>query len=211
MYVGNHMGFGPKLIGTFIDRSFGFGSNTKIDASDQNIQKVAELTVDDFLKKVSINVESADLFLDNLTELKGSFCKEDIIIALSSVKYNKEIMKTAKPGQISKLLSFLSGNGKSYVSSALYGVIKLFMKGVIAAATIAGISSMFEKDKTIDNSVENKEINSSIKRYTNVSKNVEDTLITFLDATIQNFSGTFEYLNKRKLKGSKEIQNILKR
>jgi hypothetical protein len=216
-FIGEHYGFGPGLVGKLIDQHLGAGSGKKLDLSDENLKAASESAVDEFMKKTqNLQTSSTNYVLDDLIKIKGSIKKEDVLAALYVSKYNK-IQKEALEMPGANWIRKFLGSSKIGISSVLYGLIKMFAKGIIGAAAVGGVASMIsgtntdEKEKSgiSEKSSEGPAMVKNKQYYSNVAKNVENTIIKFLNATIANFSTTFEKIYKRPLQGSKEIQEVL--
>lgn len=216
-FIGDHYGFGPGFIGKLIDEHIGAGKGKKLDLSDENLKAASESAVEDFIKKTeSMKSTSANYFLDDIIKIKGSFNKNDVLASMYASKYNN-ITKEALNVPGSNWIKNFLGTSKIGISSVLYGLIKVFAKGIIGAALVGGVASMISgeggdqkteevaptAEKTKPEELKNRQY------YTNVARNVENTIIKFLDATISDFSSTFEKLYKKPLRGSKEMQDIL--
>lgn len=200
-FIGDHFGYGPSYLWKLVDKYI--LKNGKPDFSDENVKQASESAVDEFLDKTkSLQTTSADYFLNNIKQVKGYIDKEDIIVSLYASNIYK-IAKTSfykKPGILRKLLNFITVSKATIsLSGIVYGIVKTIIKGLIGAGIISGIASMMgEKEKP-----------TKTQYYSNIDKNVEDTLIKFLNATITNFSDTFSKINKKPLKNSEEMKKVL--
>jgi hypothetical protein len=215
--IGESMGYGPGYIGKLIDERIKTGEG-KLDLSDASLQGASESVVDNFLQKTkNIETTSADKFLKDIYFIKKSINAPDIITALYVAKYFP-IKKEAfglRPSFLGRFWRrYFTGRG---MSGLLFPLLKMFAKGIIGVSAAGGIASMIS-ETTLTPKQENimsKQPAATTGRsgnqtyYSNVAKNVETTLIKFLDATIDGFSKTFEQLNKATLQGSTKIQNIL--
>lgn len=210
-FVGEHFGYGPGYIGKLIDQHLGVGGG-KVDLSDENLKAASESVVDEFIKKTQGEQSTAiDAVLDNMIQVKGSLNKEDVLVALYVSKYNK-IRKEAigMPGK--EWLKRFFGISKVGIAGVLYGIMKMFAKGILGAAVVGGVASMFGasgKEQAPAPSEPSAQATGHTQYYSNVAKNVEGTLIKFLDATISGFSATFEKIYKTHLQGSKQMQDVL--
>ena len=218
-FVGQYFGFGPGYIGKMIDEKLNIGGG-KADLSDENLKSASESVIDEFIEKTkSFQRTSADDILDKIKISKGYIDKNDIIAAIYADD-RKCIIKEARggeapsPGILKKIWTSITGsssltNTKLSLSGGLYSILKMFGKGILGAAAVAGVAHMFgakgEQDKP-----QKQEQQKGIQRYTNVAKNVENTLIAFLDASIEGFSAEFNRQYKKQLAGSTELNNVLK-
>lgn len=220
-FVGDQFGYGPSYIGKLIDQHLGLGDG-KLDITDDKLKEASESATEDFLKKIQgFQSTSADETLKSLIQVRGHFKKEDIITACYVAKY--DLKKEAKgiipsnrgDGLTSRILRLFSGpKYTSTISGLIYGLIKTLGKGILGAAVAAGVLSQLGVGKKEEKQQQAPQIEQAIpgvkqQYYSNVAKNVEDTLIKFLDATIENFSNTYQKLYKHQLKNSPEMKEIL--
>lgn len=216
-FIGDHYGFGPGFIGKLIDEHIGAGKGKKLDLSDENLKAASESAVEDFIKKTqSLQTASANYFLNDIIKIKGSFNKDDVLTALYASKYNTITKEALKVPGTNWIKNFL-GTSKIGITSVLYGLIKAFAKGIMGAAVVGGVASMISgvggdssTEKILPTEKTTKPVESKNRQYySNVERNIENTIIKFLNATISDFSSTFEKLYKKPLHGSKEMQEIL--
>ena len=121
LYVGEYAGYGPGLIGSLVDKHLGIGKGP-LDLSDENLQSAASKAVGELAEKTqSMETTSADMFLRDVRQVKGTLIKEDLVSAF----YISKMYKTAK-GDRSRLISRFFGQGTIGITSLLYTVLKMF-------------------------------------------------------------------------------------
>lgn len=166
-----------------------------------------DLSLEDIKKKFLGSVSSN---LQDIREIKGYITPNDKMAAFYSASCSTGFIKTARIGHIRRFLRmWRRGNRFQLISSILMKIVWLFAKGLLALGIGGGIASMVglkpskktpDVAPTGDTSVFKPEtgeygpgpkVPASLKYYSNVSSNVKQTLIRFLDATIANFSTGF--------------------
>jgi len=177
--IGEYYGFGLSSIGKMIDTSLGFNTG-KPKISLSDIKKTAKGVIDTIAKK----------------------------IGLKEAEFKNEYLLSKRAGLGTFLGQIFRAKRLSFVS-ILYGFIRTFVKGLIAAGLIGGLASMTGQRPAPPVGGKSKSLTGKLQYYKNVSNNVEDTLIKFLNAEIANFSRAFEAQKGRPLKGSSELQKVL--
>lgn len=214
------VGFGPGYIGSLIDKHFGFGASKTIDNvkfSQSNVEAAAESTSGDLLESLSgfpdkLKSWLKSIFastLSDIKELKGDLNSNDIHTAFYMSMYSNPIIKTAKIGVGLKAWRRFAGlfrggkTGKVMFTGVLMKLIWMFVKGLLALGIGGGVASMVgvrtQQQKRVDEQIGTSEKTNEnlphrpagLKHYSNVNHDVKQTLITFLNATIANFSNGF--------------------
>jgi len=200
------MGFGPGYIGKLIDDYFKRNGSTSIDEmnlSQSNSEGAAQSVTDTILKTFQdlpskLSFWTKSVFSSTITDIKkikGNLNDNDIRSAFYVSLYGNSIIKIAKPN-ISKFMSFWKSSTKgTIISGLLMKLIWIFLKGMGALGIGAGVAGFMGWKTHRTEHKEDKPVKPTIgpnmKHYNNVNKNVKDTLISFLNATIANFSVGF--------------------
>lgn len=124
-------GFGPGLIGRFIDNALGFGSGEgPKDVSDSKVKNITQAIVN----KLELNEQSADDF----NKYAAGITKKDL------ERYWGSSKKMTTKRYLLNALKLERANPFNLI----YAIIKTFLKGVLLAGTVAaGISFLTGKSK----------------------------------------------------------------
>lgn len=202
-------GYGPGYIGKLIDQHLLRGKSLDdADLSESSLKGASDSVVSDISKQYSQT--STASILTEMCLVKNSFTHDDILVAGYINKYsgfNKEAI-----GFGSSIISKLFGMS-GFFTGAIYWLLKKIVGGLALMGVLGGAASALKlKDYKKEPEYKEKEFESkygNLKYYPNVSNNVEDTIIKFLDATIKDFSSSFEQVYKAPLKGSSQMKDVL--
>jgi len=194
------LGYGPGWIGKMIDEYFGFGSGKTLDDVDVNNLSASGASAH-IAKKISGEISDIDLDsiikpammskLEIIKQAKGHITQEDVKSAFFATV---PIVKVARWRGLRRLFS-LRGSGRftSTIAGTIRKLIKMFLKGMVALGIGGGVAAATGlKTKHNDKPSSSKDYRADLTHYKNVNHNVKETLITFLDATIANFSRGFQ-------------------
>ena len=218
--VAGVLGYGPGYIGKLIDNYMKSSSGNTIGEMDLSESSLKGASTYVASKVLSIFGEKKDILasdetLNEIYSIKGSLNANDILTSCYVNKNNK--IKKVAAGRFEKLKNFFGKVGKGdrlpVVSGLFFGLLKSLAFGLAAVGVVGGIRSMMGKEPSKGLlEKEKKEPSEKYKGYTyysNEKRDVEDTLIQFLDATIENFSKTFERIKNKPLKDSPQMGKIL--
>ena len=223
-FIADAVGYGPSLIGEYIDEKLGFHSGSP-DLSEGNLKQTATSFVDNVFGKLGMQSESdMDIFFQ-----KKSVSMEDLVSIAALVK-NKPLVKSAKPGLKNFIGKMFKGQRLS-LANVLFFILKKFAFGLIGLGIASGAASYTKKKllepqievpesdvpfqlKTI--SPEDKLMSGKLIPYSNVFGNVEESLIEHLKDIKITYEGEKlslpEYFEKEKskpLKGSPEMNRLM--
>jgi hypothetical protein len=207
------LGVGPGRLGQFIDEHVGKGS----EISEDKLKGAADSATDSLISGIEEHPD-VEANLKNIFIIKNAINENDVIASICLVNYNKQ----AGLGDIGKRffgmsstgrgagLGFFSRSLKLGISGMLWALLKTIFKSLFLLGIVGGAVGMFKGKEEKKDTKETKEIEkANIQHYTNVANNTEDTIIEFLDATIANFSKSFEFITKQPLKGSARLKSVL--
>jgi hypothetical protein len=210
------MGAGPGWIGKLIDDYFFSRGSTNVknmDLSESSLLGAATSATNEIMNKVknmSSTITTESFLLNDIQFVKGYITENDIKVAL----YDQCIKKQAKISLLTKFIRYIKPQS---LTGAISSILKMFAKGLLAVGVVGGVKSMLgvpSKSDSQEIRYDDNEIipgmnNRKLQYYKNESKNVEDTIIKFLDAEIMNFSSGFEKFYGFPLKGSKQLSSII--
>lgn len=214
-FIGESMGYGPGLIGRALDdyfKSSGSKSIDNMDLSESNLKAASEFAVLDMAKNMLGNEKTSAMnYIDDIISIKKSININDLSTAVyASMYFKKEAI-----GRSSKTRRFLLkvlGGQRLGIANVLYGIVKLFVKGLIGLGIIGGVKSVVKDIKEKDKNEVIKTTPSGMKRYKNEKGNVKETLINLLN-TINFKNGTFETTFRNKynvpLRNSSQMNKLL--
>lgn len=210
------IGVGPGWIGKLVDDylfSRGPQGVQNIDLSENSLLGAATSATNEIMNKVkniSSSLTTESFLLNDIQIVKGFFNENDVKTAL----YAQCIKKQARIGLLTKFIRYIKP--QSLVSSIL-SILKMFAKGLISVGIVGGVKSMIGIPSKNDSG--EAQLNDfekflspetqKLQYYKNESKNVENTIIKFLNAEIMNFSSGFEKFYGHPLKGSKQLSSVL--
>lgn len=201
-FAAEALGYGPGWIGKKVDEHLvSTKKNGQIDLSEGNLMEAAKGAVGSILPQI----KTSHTILEDIYIIKNGLNLNDFIVAPYVNKYAKPSLLGRGTGFFSKLL----GGKHLSLTSALFGLLKTFAKGMIGLGIVGGLMSSMGVKLPTHQPQEQRQVNPNEQNYTNVSNNVENTLITFLDATISGFSPAFQKVNNASLKGSLKMKQIL--
>lgn len=209
-------GYGPGEIGKLIDQYFfsqGASSVSNMNLSKSNIEAAAKSVISTIGDKIpsswdevknKIKNKLTRAFVSNLQELKeikGSITNNDKKAVVYTTLYSTGFTKTAKFDSVKRFFYFLKKSKKNkiyFFGEILMKLIWAFAKGLTALGIAGGVASMMgiQPGKSKEKSKEIK-TGPRLKHYSNVNKDVKRTLLTFLNASIANFSRGFIEAQKR--------------
>jgi len=242
--------YGPSAIGRLIDQHLMSGKTdvTEIDFSDSNMNSASVSIVDKIWSKIKTIPKNA---LKQIMAAKGHISNEDVIASFylgeymlckeavgggwlgSRYKAHRRYKRygwgaSGRYGRLRGFMSGMIGGRRLGFASIIFGIIKLFGKGIIAMMLAGGIAKVIgvktrHERKRDDPATTGKNVypgdtdpflpsrlkKATMQYYSNVSGNVQDTLITFLDASIANFSVAFKATYKTPLRNSPQMQRVL--
>ena len=212
-------GYGPGEIGKLIDSYF-FGQGAKtiddFNLSESNVKGASDHAAGILAKVIpndgnEIINKIKGVFSSNIhdiKEIKGHITNNDKKTAFYAAGCSVGIVKTANLLHTLKFLKlWRRGNRMNLGSGILMKILWAFVKGLLALGIGGGVASMVGlKDRDMKGKGPTTEVKApdmrpgsgnvgkrpaGLKHYSNVNKNVKQTLITFLNATIANFSAGF--------------------
>lgn len=201
-------GFGPGLIGRYIDKKLGFGNPKSPPAfDDAKLKDAAQGTASKILGKVGLKSWAANTMPET------------------------GFVKTAASRGILSFLAKASRGWRLSPGNMIYGLLRVFAKGLLALGVFGGVGALLKKKITTQPGVKSDKTGlpgvptsttsqpAGTQFYSNVTKNVERTLIHFIDASVGNitqpdgkslsFSETFARIKKTPLYGSSQMRKIL--
>lgn len=212
-------GYGPGEIGKLIDDYFkknGAKTVHDMDLSQSGVSGAATSVAGTLGKAVdSVKDKLKSAFasaINDVKEIKGHVTTNDKHAALyvaATTAYSPELVKTARIGHLGRFFRlWRRGNRMQVISGALMKLIWMFAKGLLALGIGGGVASMVglrtkkrSPGSTDTNVTSPTQIDpgsgamrnrpAGLKHYSNDGKDVKRTLITFLNATIANFSTGF--------------------
>lgn len=224
-FVGEALGgYGPSIIGKYIDEYLlGTKKEGEADLSENNLLEAAKHAVDKILGR---GTEETTAFLDEIFLIKHSVSMHDVVAAAYVMRDMKrsgiEVYAVKPVGMLNRAKTWLPqlAGSKHKIVSVLWWLLKKFSFGIIGMGIAGGLlsavgvgkSSEVEegKRKPEERPAPSGEPTATGKQYyTNVAGNVENTLITFLDAAIANFSTAFAKTVGEPLRGSARMKNVL--
>jgi len=217
-YAAESFGYGVGRIGSVIDnflKSGGAENISQMDLSDSNLKSASILAENDLLNFTQGKTSSADYFLENIYMIKKSITANDIVSACYAGKIYKEAK--GRVGMVSSFLGSVSKGKRLGLANILYGVLKMFAKGLIGLGVVGGIRSMVKESPMFGGSKDNKEnkeisVPTNARRYANTENDVERTIIKLLN-TIKfkegTFENVFENIYKVSLENSSQMSKLL--
>jgi len=232
VFIGEALGYGPGLIGEYIDKKLGFHSGMP-DLSEGNLKKAATDFVDMILAKLGLKSES---FLEELYMSKQSIELEDLV-SIAAMSKSRTLTKMAYPGRIQFLRRFLGKVGKGGrigLINGLWAALKQFAKGLLGLGIATGVVSKIKEKKDVlpDYTTEYQDIekedllqlkqpdltSGKLIPYSNVLGNVEESLIEHLKDIKISYKGDkislptyFQKEKIRPLKGSPEMEALMEK
>lgn len=230
---GLNLGFGR--LGRWIDEELNWkpGQNLSTGAL-----KSASVGVIDKIKRI-IGLKASSM-LQDIMEVKGTIDERDLITVACALKYFPQTIKKQAIGRkqyFKRFLAAIKGGKKMGFASILYGILKLFVGGLVGLGLVGVAGGLARKYLSPEipeippvgapSPLRLPSTGSGIfggpskapgatpavsggnLLILNEKRNVEDTLINFLDSTIEGFSRAFRQVKKRPLKGSSEMRGRL--
>lgn len=225
--IAEYVGFGPGRLGRLIDEELNWKPGQALSLGSL---KSAAGNVVDKIKSI-IGLKSASMLKD-MMEIKGTIDEHDLVAIAYMNKYfpAKTIEKQAigRGAYLRRFLSAIKGGKKLGFANVLYALLKLFAGGLVGLGLVGVVSGLskrhmgfglpeagesgesplgglFGKPTTKKPSI----LSGGNLYIKNEKGNVEDTLIHFLDSTIEGFSEGFRKVKGKPLKGSPEMQRRL--
>ena len=188
--------------------------------------------------KSLVGMESKSALKEILT-IKGNISNNDVLVASyvgEQTLYKKALFgryksygwgNRSRTRLLGSFLSSMKSGRRLGFANIIFGLLKSFGKGILMLGAAGGIARMVgvktrkEKEREglegggfIPGSGEGPMLPRGLSRatmqyYSNVSGNIEDTLITFLDAAIANFSVAFRTMYGIPLKGSPQMNRVV--
>jgi len=138
MGVAEQLGFGPSKVGAIIDKLLGFGgTSTPKQVTSGGLLNAAKSTVDSIINKVRGKSSS---FEQRITA-RGHMEMSDLLVAwaeLDTMEKHAGIL-----GRAATWLGLVKGQQRLSLIAVLYGVLKLFAKGLLLSAGIGFVVKKF--------------------------------------------------------------------
>jgi hypothetical protein len=226
LLIGEYVGFGPGRLGGLIDEELNWKPGQALSLGA--LKSVANNVVDKIKGAIGIKATS---MLKDIMEIKGTIDDHDLVAIAYVNKYfpQKNIEKQAigRGGYFRRFLRALKGGKKLGFANVLYGLLKLFVSGLAGLGLVGAVSGLAKRHFGLGLPEEGESPFGGLFGKTTPSKkpgvlsrgnlyiknekgSVEDTLIHFLDSTIEGFSKAFQQVKGRPLKGSPEMQERLR-
>ena len=231
MYLGEFIGFGPGRIGRLIDEHLNWSPGQSL--SLDSLKSAARAVVDKIKGLIGIK---ASAMLTNMMEIKGTIDDHDLVAVayINKCFPTETIEKQAiekqaigRRGYLRRFFSALRGGKKLGFANVLYAILKLFAGGLAGLGLVGVVGGLAKRHlglgvpeaapvggPSIFGPSDKPEAAPSVPLggnlyVVNEKGNVEDTLIHFLNSTIEGFSQAFAQVNKRPLKGSPAMRGRL--
>jgi hypothetical protein len=216
LLMAEYKGYGPGRLGRLIDEYLGFGKGKKVNLSFSGVWEAAKKTIQKLFSWIGLKTKTSQ--------------QHGLVLIKTANKMPLSSRMTKEAGILAKVMSFFKGKLMSPVNW-LGKLLWMFAKGLIGLGLVGGAASALglgnKKDDTggvggsgdlrpVDTPIGGKQPSkpagsqkARLQYYSNVKNDVEETLITFLDARIANFSKAFQTYKGYPLKGSKEMKQLL--
>lgn len=242
-YLGEFAGYGPGLIGAQIDKALGLREGEIPNVSDENLQKTSQNIVDNVSDKVSldsftswIQEKTKPLFgmtsesmLKEIQIIKGSVSSNDIFVANVFSATQSGVIKNAGIKDLFNFFKQTTRGKKLTLGAVLYWILKRFVKGLIGLGLVGGAIGLAKEVGTKEapaGTTETKtplpkylDLGGTQQTYQNTKKNVENTIIDFLNSEYffkdksgqkkLTFSEKFKEIYGSDMKESQQMQKLL--
>ena len=205
--VGEMFGYGPGFLGKQVDKLLGLKSGGVKPAIDiGSVKSVASTIVNKLSSLVGLGKTSSLGFnkrtlgeLENLCIMSSHNSSGFVKMAI--------VQKTMLQGLWRGIVGLGKNGGKQSLIGALVSFIMTCLKGIGAFALVGGVA------KTISGKKSKMDIPLSIPAgwlyYKNIKKNVQDTMIHYLNGEVKSFSNLYYKENGSQLYGSSIMKQLL--
>jgi len=229
LLLAEYVGFGPGKLGGLVDDELNWKPGQALSLG--SLKNVAGSVVDKV--KGAIGLKSTSM-LEDMIEIKGTLDEHDLVAIACANKYfpAETIEKQAigRGGYFRKFLSAVKGGKKLGFTNVLYALLKLFAGGLAGLGLVGAVSGLAKRQfgvglpeaaapgegPSISGLLSGRKpsgvpgaARAGNLYIVNEKGNVEDTLIHFLNSTIEGFSQAFRQVKRRPLKGSPEMMGRL--
>jgi len=238
LFIAENLGYGPGRIGRLIDRALGIGEHGRPDLSSASLKGAATTTVDMLLRKLGMRTESMAKELSQIKETIEIHDLVALAACVKQNPIEKVAYSPGRTRYLRRFLGKTVRGGRLGLINGLWAILKLFAKGIIGLGIAGGVVSKTKELMHPETGAgvggpsglsglfppggEAKPLlmQGSTDLYLNVKNDIEDTLIYYLDSAYKvrsqnnskyiTFSDMFRKLNGYALKGSGEMQDVIK-